>query len=146
MWLTMLMVMKKIASDFPSIQQLTRKRCFALHRLSGRTAFSGIVVSPGIFGNNPTRHCFHDASLVNFTPSRCSCGPDNSTDIWLICVHPCWSSHSERMARFLRGEYAHPLHLDWPLALFTPLHANLPSGGRKCGDKCLTDRLAPSLT
>ena len=44
------------------------------------------------------------------------------------------------MARFLRGEYAHPLHLDWPLTLFKPLHANIPSGGRKCGDKCLTDR------
>ena len=84
----MMMVMKKVASDFPSIQQLTRKRCFALHRLSGRTAFSGIVVSPGIFGNNPTRHCFHDASLVNFTPSRCSCGPDNSTDIWLMWSTP----------------------------------------------------------
>ena len=35
-----------------------------------------------------TASSVHDTSLVNFTPSRCSCGPDNSTDIWLICSTP----------------------------------------------------------
>ena len=62
-----------------SPQALQRNQCS--QQLKSALEHSGTTL-PG------TASSVHDTSLVSFTPSRCSCGPDNSTDIWLIWYTP----------------------------------------------------------